>query len=159
MGGKKNGILELVERKLEEIGVEEEEIESFNEAVNELEKLNQEMAKIMAKRTELRAVISDFLMNLSDDDKKLLDFLGLINLQKARDVLGAAQEKKRTKRAGVKRGNGLTGKSVVFQGQEYKQARYFMQKFEITGGIEGLREWATQNGLSFRIEGDTIYIE
>lgn len=158
-GDKKNGLAELVLEKLEKEGIDLESIGRFNSDLERLIELNSEIEKLMIERREVSMRVSDFLDKLTDMQKQLLTLLGLIDIEKIKSVREFTVKVGERKRSGVKRGNGLRGKTIVFEGKEYRNANYFMQKYEITGGLEGLRQWAESNGFSVRIEDDTVFIE
>lgn len=154
---------ELIEKKLENVGVTLEEIGRLKSLVAEIEELNRKMAEIMERRTEIRKEVHSITDRLDEDTRKLLEFLGVINFKEVFDKLYTAGERRQvggTRGTGGRRkGNGLAGKVIVFEGQEYRQASYFVKKHGITGGMEGLKEWAESGGYTVRVEGDTIYIE
>lgn len=166
--GRKNGklkrlVYQEIERRLEECGIDMDDIERLKQMAAEIKELNAKMQEIVKRRTEIREAVHYILDSIDEDTRKLLEFLKIVNFKEIVDSIYPSEERKSTgrKSAGgrTKRGNGLSGKTIVYEGQEYRQATYFMRKHGITGGMEGLKGWAEGQGLTVRVEGDTIYIE
>lgn len=157
--GLKEFVLAEIEKKLENVGVTMEEIGKLRSLVAEIEELNRKMAEIMERRTEIRKEVHSITDRLDEGTRKLLEFLGVINFKEVFDKLYTAGERRQVGGTRGRKGNGLAGKVIVFEGQEYRQASYFVKKHGITGGMEGLKEWAESMGYTVRVEGDTIYIE
>jgi hypothetical protein len=73
-------------------------------------------------------------------------------------VIGGKTQIAKTQTIRAEKGNGLSGKKIVYNGKMYNIAQYFMQKFGIKGGLFGLEQWAKERGLSVKVEDDVIYI-
>jgi len=158
-GDLKQGILKALEEKLSAVDVTLDEIEELKEISDEMAELNAQMQEIMARRDELRKKAHGIMDKLDKDTRKLLEFLGLLDVKTVTSNLYGGNSSKKAGGQRAKRGNGLSGKAIVYEGQEYRQATYFMKKHGITGGLEGLKEWVENQGLTVRVEDDTIYIE
>jgi len=158
-GNRSDWIVKVVEEKIKRAGITLEEIESLKQITEELRELNAKMQEILSQRDTLREAAHYILDKIDSDTRKLLEFLGVIDFKEIMEAVYPSGGKRRATGQRTRRGNGLTGKTIVYQDTEYKQATYFMRKHGITGGLEGLKEWAESQGLTVRVEDDTIYIE
>jgi len=158
-GDLKEGILKALEEKLSAVDVTLDEIERLKEISEEMAVLNEKVQELIAKRDALRKEAHGILDKLDKDTRRLLEFLGLLDVKAITNNLYGGKTPRTGGGQRTRRGNGLTGKTIVYQDTEYRQATYFMKKHGITGGLEGLKEWAEGQGLTVRVEDDTIYIE
>ena len=155
--GKKNmdTIAKLIMEKLSGLDIELSEVSELSNLVKEVVELNVKIQKLSEERLQKLNRAKEIYEKLDSNAAKILEFLGLLDTQQIERVIGKARERT-TERA--ERGNGLSGKKVVFQGKQYNIASYFMKKMGISGGLRGLEEWAKARGLTLKVENDVIYI-
>jgi len=164
-------VVSRVETKLKEI-FKAVNIEQVKKSMKEIEKLDKEIEELQKKMEELKKKraehISLLTVNLETVD---IDFVRGIRklgingdleiIEKAYDLTFSRVHRAEKKTSGqrAKKGEGLSGKKVIFQGKTYNIASYFARKMGIEGGMEGLKRWAEENGYKLKVEGDTIIIE
>jgi hypothetical protein len=155
-------LAELLEQRLQSLNVDLSEIEFLNAIVQELKNIEAEIERLGKRKSDLRTEARGILEKISDEAKRILEILGLVNFEEIGKMIYASFEYERTKRnvntVKTERGNGVTNKKIVYQGRQYNIANYFMKKFGIKGGIKGLEDWARQRGLSVKVEDDVIFI-
>ena len=151
-------IAKLIMQKLESLSVDLSEISELNEIAKEIVKLNVEIQKLSEKRLQLMNRGKEIMEKLNSDSIKLLEFLGLLNTAEIERAIGKSQRTQTQTTERAEKGNGLTGKKIVYNGKMYNIAQYFMQKHGIKGGLSGLEQWAKERGLSVKVEDDVIYI-
>jgi hypothetical protein len=160
---KKNNmeIAKLIMQRIEALDIDLSEISELNQLAKEIVELNLKIQKLSEERLQKMNKAKEIMEKLNSDSIRLLEFLGLLNTEEIERAIGKAsitkvQTIERTERA--EKGNGLSGKKIVFQGKMYNIANYFAQKHGIKGGLRGLEEWAKQKGFSVKIEDDVIFI-
>jgi predicted transcriptional regulator len=151
-------IAKLIMQKIETLGIDLSEISELNEIAKEVLKLNVEIQKLSERRLQLINRGKEIMEKLNDNAKRLMEFIGLINVEEIERAIGktAKVQTERTER--TEKGNGLTGKKIVFNGKMYNIAQYFAQKHGIKGGLSGLEQWAKSQGRTIKVEDDIIYI-
>ena len=148
-------IAKLIVEKLNGLNIELSEISELSNLVKEVVELNVKIQKLSEERLQKLNRAKEIYEKLDSNAAKILEFLGLLDTQQIERVIGKARERT-TERA--ERGNGLSGKKIVFQGKQYNISSYFLKKFGISGGLKGLEQWAKSQGRSVKIENDVIYI-
>ena len=151
-------IAKLVMQKIESLNIDLSEISELNEIAKEVVKLNVEIQKLSEKRLQLMNRGKEIFAKLNDDAKRLLEFIGLINVEEIERAIGKMQRTQTQTTERTEKGNGLSGKKIVYNGKMYSIGQYFMQKHGIKGGLSGLEQWAKERGLSVKVEDDVIYI-
>ena len=149
-------IMKLVVQKIEALNVDLAEINELSNLVKEVVRLNVEIQKLSEERLQKLNRCKELYEKLNGEAKNILQILGLINIEEIEKTIGVKTQTARIERA--ERGNGLSGKKIVFQGKQYNVATYFLRKHGITGGLKGLEQWAKTRGCSLHIENDVIYI-
>jgi TolA-binding protein len=155
-------LADLVMQRLQSLNVDIAEIEFLNAIVQELKNIETEIERLEKRKSDLRTEARGILEKISDEAKRILEILGLVNFEEIEKMVYASFEYERTKRnvntVKTERGNGVSDKRIVYQGKEYRIASYFMRKMGISGGLKGLEEWARQRGFSLKIDDDVIFI-
>jgi hypothetical protein len=154
---KKNieSLAKIVAEKLMETGLELGEISELSNLTREIVDLNVKIQKLSEERLQKISQVKEIYERLDETAKKILELLGLLNVEEVERVIGKTHVSTHVR---ASNGNGLTGKKINFKGQIYNIAAYFMRKYGIQGGFNGLQEWVAKNGYNLRIDGDTIYI-
>jgi len=149
-----NGILQLVMAKLESIGVTEKDILEVNNAVKKYEEITIQINTLMAERKEYRDIIFGFMESLDDSAKQLLQFLGLVDIEKIRKLI-RAEEPKAKKKAGRRQ-----GKKIIVDGVEYGSAKQACEALEIEVGgdspVRKLVSFAKSNDYRIFIDGEEM---
>ncbi len=166
-GGEKKGkngngaeiIAKVVEQKLAKAGVDFEEVEQLTIMAEELKQINEQVQALISRRQELRDKCYTILEKIPKEVRKLLEALELVDFKEIVNAMHSGTERKRSSGTRAGKGNGLSSKVIIFEDTEYRNPHYFMKKHGITGGLQGLKEWAESQGLNVRVEDDTIYIE
>jgi len=156
--GKKNmdTIAKLIMEKLSGLDIELSEVSELSNLVKEVVELNVKIQKLSEERLQKLNRAKEIYEKINGEAKNILQILGLINIEEIEKTIGVKTQTARIERA--ERGNGLSGKKIVFQGKQYNVATYFLRKHGITGGLKGLEQWAKTRGCSLHIENDVIYI-
>jgi len=151
-------LADLVMQRLQSLNVDIAEIELLNVLTAEINAIEAEIQKLNESRIQKLNEARKIVESLNDEAKRILEILGLVNFAEIeKTVYGKAQIAKTTIQR-AERGNGATGKRIVFQGKQYNIASYFMKKMGISGGMKGLEEWARSRGYSLKVEDDVIFI-
>mgnify|MGYP000103038241 CR=1 FL=1 len=149
-----NGILQLVLARLENIGVTENEILDINNTVVECEKLSTQIQELVAKRQELMKKLYSFMEKLDDSGKQLLQFLGLVDVERIRKLM-KAETPKAKKKAGRRQ-----GKKIIVDGVEYSSAKAACESLEIEVGgdspVRKLVSFAKSNDYRIFIDGEEM---
>jgi TolA-binding protein len=148
-------LAKLLLEKVQSMDIELEEISELVELARNISDLNMKIQKLSEERLQKLNKAREIYEKLDETAKRLLEFLGLLNTAEIERVIGKTQTVK-TQRAS--NGNGLSGKKINFKGQQYNIASYFLRKYGIVGGFNGLQDWVNRNGYKMKIENDVIYI-
>lgn len=133
----------MVNQEFEKIVREfSDKVKAIVELVSEREKIVAEMNSLNEK---LENIEKQILAKCSDEIVKLLPEDIKNTLNGIREKYSSSVKKYRRKR-------------VFFLGQEYANMQYFMKKFQITGGVEGIKAWAEQNNYDCLIDDEKIII-
>ena len=151
-------IAKLVMEKIESIGVDLSGISELNQLSKEILELNLKIQKLSEERLQKISQAKEIFAKLNDEAKRLLEFLGLLNTAEIERAIGINVQTAKTTIQRASRGNGLSGKRIVFQGKTYNIAHYFMQKMNIQGGLSGLLDWAKKNGFTVKQNENEIII-
>ncbi len=151
-------ILGEIERKLEETlkGIN---IEVLENAVKTYERVTKEIEKLEAERDK---AIADIKTNLEKVDVNVFRTLKSLGMNGVADLVIKAEEILMNVSGGKERKTSTRGigrRKIKFCGKVYNVAQYFLRKYGITGGLEGLKEWAKSNGYRVQITEDMIIIE
>ena len=149
-------LAELLEQRLRTLNVDLSEIEFLNAIAQELKNIEAEIERLEKRKSDLRTEARNIIEKISNEAKRILEILGIVNFEEIEKTVYGKTQIAQIERA--ERGNGLSGKKIVFQGKQYNVATYFLRKHGITGGLKGLEQWAKTRGCSLHIENDVIYI-
>ena len=152
----KETITKMIMQKIEALDIDLSEISELIELVRNISDLNMKIQKLSEERSLKLNRAREIYGKIDGEAKTLLEFIGF-NVTDIERVIGVKTQTTPEK-GKAERGNGLSGKKIVFNGKMYNMATYFMKKMGISGGLRGLEEWAKQRGYSLKVEDDVIYI-
>jgi hypothetical protein len=151
-------IAKIVMQKIESLNIDLNEISELVELARNISDLNVKIQKLSEERLQKLNKAKEIYEKINDEAKMLLEFLGIANFAEIEKVIGVKAQIAKTQTIRAEKGNGATGKKIVYQGKQYNIASYFMRKMGISGGIKGLEEWAKARGYSVKVEDDVIFI-
>ncbi len=151
-------ILGEIEKKLDEC-MKKIDVKALEDAIRTYERVTKEIEKLEAERDKAIKTIAENLERVDVNIFKTLKSLGMNGVadlvMKAEEILmnvsGGKERKTSTK--------GIGRRKIKFCGKVYNVAQYFLRKHGITGGLDGLKEWARKNGYNIEITDDMIIIE
>ena len=169
-------VLSVVEKKIEEITKTAdlkatlEAVERAEKAIEAVEKAIEELAEVVSQletateTVDFEAVNALIKLGVNGSVRRLAKVPALIH--KAKHLVRKFTEEEEKKTTTTKRASGgrastkgIGDRKINFKGKVFSIPSYFMRKMGISGGLEGLYEWAESQGYRVTETEDMIIIE